>query len=64
MSPTTKVSPDPGKMDRRQNNQNIKAVSPRHCVAARAPGNCWFNSSAEQYVHMMIKCCLMSSDVS
>ena len=35
-------------VDRRQNNQNVKAVSPRHCVATSALRNCSFNCCAEQ----------------
>ena len=51
-SPTQKTEEA---VDHRQNNKNVKAVSPRHCVAARVLGNCWFNCCAEQHVHMMMK---------
>ena len=34
-------------VDRRQNNQNVKAVSSRHCVATSVPRNCCFNCCAE-----------------
>ena len=27
-------------VDRRQNGKNVKAVSPRHCVATSVPRNC------------------------
>ena len=30
-------------VDRRQNNKNVKAVSPRHCAAACVPRNCCLN---------------------
>ena len=35
-------------VDRRQNNENIKAVPPRHCAATSVLRNCCFNCRAEQ----------------
>ena len=35
-------------VDHRQNDQNVKAVSPRHCTAATVLHNCCFNCCAEQ----------------
>ena len=35
-------------VDRRQNNGNVKAVSPRHCPATCALRNCSFNCCAGQ----------------
>ena len=35
-------------VDRRQNNQNVKAVSPRRCGATSILGNCCLDCCAEQ----------------
>ena len=35
-------------VDRRQNNKNVKAVSPRHCVATSVLRNCCLKCCAEQ----------------
>ena len=35
-------------VDRRQNNRNVKAVSPRHCAATSVLRNCCLNCCAEQ----------------
>ena len=35
-------------VDRRQKNKNVKAASPRHCVATSVPRSCCFNCCAEQ----------------
>ena len=34
---------------RQNNNKNIKAASPRHCVATTVPRNCCFKCCAEQH---------------
>ena len=43
-------------VDRRQNNGNVKAVSPRHCAANRAPRNCCFNCRAGQSHKDNVRC--------
>ena len=43
-------------MDRRQNNGSVKAVSPRHCPATSAPGNCCFNCRAGQSHKDNVRC--------
>ena len=35
-------------VDRRQNNKNVKAVSPRHCIATSVPHNCSFDCCVDQ----------------
>ena len=35
-------------VDRRQNNQNVKAIASRHCVATNVLCNCSFKCCAEQ----------------
>ena len=43
-------------MDRRQNNGNVKAVSPRHCAVTSAPRNCCFNCRAGQNHKDNVRC--------
>ena len=46
-------------VDRRKNNGNVKAVSPRHCPATRALRNCCFNCCAwtESQRQCPLHCC-------
>ena len=46
-------------VDRRQNNGNVKAVSPRHCAATCAPRNCCFSCRAwtESQRQCPLHCC-------
>ena len=43
-------------MDRRQNNGNVKAVSPRHCAATSALRNCCFNRRDGQSHKDNVRC--------
>ena len=43
-------------VDLRQNNGNVKAVSPRHCAATSAPRNCCFNCRAGQRHEDNVRC--------
>ena len=43
-------------VDRRQNNESVKAASPRHCPATSAPCNCCFNCRAGQSHKDNVRC--------